>query len=119
MNGNITGWTSERYMPKLLAYKTRLDAVPFDFYEVIAALAPRPVFISAPLGDTNFKYRSVDQIVAAAKSVYELFGARARLQLVHPDCPHDLPSEVRDQAYRFMDDFFQQKPVLNTTDHSF
>jgi len=57
MDGNIKGWTSERYMPKLLEYQDSLEKVPFDFHELIGTLAPRPVFINAPLGDTNFKWR--------------------------------------------------------------
>src|SRR5205807_3270171 len=60
MDGDIKGWTSERYMPRLLEYRARLAEIPFDFYELIGALAPRLVFISAPRGDTNFKWRSVD-----------------------------------------------------------
>src|SRR5207249_11546129 len=50
--GNISGWTSERYMPRLADYQGRLREIPFDFHELIGALAPRAVFISAPLGDT-------------------------------------------------------------------
>src|SRR5437588_7907531 len=40
--GNLKGWTSDRYMPRIAsAYHLKPDAVPFDFTEVIAALAPR------------------------------------------------------------------------------
>lgn len=101
MNGNITGWTSERYMPKLKDYA--LEETPFDFHEVIGALAPRACFISAPYGDTNFKWRSVDEIARAARPVYELYGAPDKLRIEHPDCPHLFPAEVRQQAYEFMD----------------
>ena len=39
--GKITGWTSDRYMPLLKTrYGLNPDRVPFDFYEVVAALAP-------------------------------------------------------------------------------
>src|SRR5439155_14627525 len=74
MNGDIKGWTSDRYMPKLLDYRDRLTDVPFDFHELIGALAPRHVFISAPLGDTNFRWRSVDAVAKAASQVYALYG---------------------------------------------
>ena len=37
MNGNIRGWTSDRYMPRLLDYP--LDKLPFDFHDVLAALS--------------------------------------------------------------------------------
>src|SRR5438067_4436776 len=46
--GNIKGWTQERYMPRLTEYMSRVADVPFDFQELIGAIAPRHVFISAP-----------------------------------------------------------------------
>jgi dienelactone hydrolase len=103
MNGNIKGWTSERYMPALLAYRDRLDAIPFDFHELAGALAPRPLFINAPLADSNFKWQSVDEIVAAARPVYRLFRAEAKLVVEHPECGHDFPAEVRERAYKFLE----------------
>jgi len=103
MDGKIKGWTSERYMPGLLAYQDRLAEIPFDFHELIGALAPRPVFINAPHGDTNFKWRSVDEIVASAQAVYRLYGAEASLKVEHPDCGHDFPPEIRAQAYEFLE----------------
>ena len=100
MDGNIKGWTSERYMPKLLEYQNRLDEIPFDFYELIGALAPRSVFINAPRGDTNFKWRSVDKIVSAALPVFELYRVPQNLRVEHPDCAHDFPPEMRELAYK-------------------
>ncbi len=102
MEGNIKGWTSDRYMPRLLQYKDRLGEIPFDFSELIGGLAPRPVFISAPLGDANFKWRSVDGVVRAARPVYELYRAAQNLEVLHPDCGHDFPPEVREKAYLFL-----------------
>jgi hypothetical protein len=102
MDGNIKGWTSERYMPRLLDYP--LSRLPFDFHEVIGAIAPRHVLISAPLGDTNFKWRSVDGIAASARAVYDLLGAPGRFQVEHPDCGHLFPPEMRRRAYAILDE---------------
>ena len=107
MEGDIRGWTSERYMPALLVYKDRLAEVPFDFHEVIGALAPRLCFISAPLGDTNFKWRSVDAIAQTARQVYELHGQQEQLLVEHPDCGHTFPRETREKAYRLFDEHLQ------------
>ena len=98
MDGDITGWTSDRYMPRLKDYD--LADLPFDFHDMIAALAPRPCFISAPLDDSNFRWRSVDSVVETARAVYALYGAGEALQVVHPDCGHDFPAAIRLRAYR-------------------
>jgi hypothetical protein len=100
MNGNIKGWTSERYMPKLLEY----TSPPFDFYELIAALAPRACFVNAPFYDTNFKWRSVYQIEKAAARVYRLFRQEEQLRIVYPNSGHEFPDAVRMQAYEFIAD---------------
>jgi len=107
MNGDIRGWTSERYMPKLLDYGNHLIDIPFDFYELIGALAPRHVFISAPSGDSNFKWSSVDEITKAASQIYNLHGARSNLVVEHPGCGHEFPDEVRYRAYRLLDGILQ------------
>ena len=101
MNGNITGWTSTRYMPRLTKFSP--DNYPFDFHEMIGALAPRVVFVSAPLGDTNFKWRSVDAVAASAGKIFELYGVPENLRVEHPDCGHLFPKEMREKAYALLD----------------
>jgi len=97
------GWCQPRYMSRLLDYAGRRAEIPFDFHEMLGALAPRHVFISAPLQDKNFQWQSVDRVAAAAAPIYKLYGLPDRLRVVHPDCPHDFPDEVRASAYQFLD----------------
>lgn len=102
-NGDITGWTSERYMPRLKNYQ--LTEIPFDFHDLIGALAPRHCLISAPLKDSNFKWHSVNVVVEAASKVYDLYDAAENLRLEHPDCDHDFPDEMRKLAYQLFDKY--------------
>lgn len=97
------GWCQTRYMLKLADYRNRLQDIPFDFSEMIGALAPRHVLIVAPLGDSNFKYDSVDRLTAAARQVFKLYGVPDNLQVEHPDCAHDFPDEMREEAYQLFD----------------
>ena len=46
MNGNIKGWTQERYMPRLATYK--LAEIPFDF-SMNSSARLRRVFVSSTL----------------------------------------------------------------------
>ena len=89
-------------MPKLAEYRGRLAEIPFDFHELLGALAPRPVFVNAPLGDANFQWRSVDEIARAASAVYRLYRAAGNLTVEHPDCGHDFTEAQREQAYRLL-----------------
>jgi len=98
------GWCQTRYMLKLADFRGRLEEIPFDFHELIGALAPRPVFINAPLGDSNFKAGSVDEIVKAASVVYRLYGVETNLTVEHPDCGHDFPEAQRERAYRLLEE---------------
>jgi predicted dienelactone hydrolase len=97
------GWCQTRYMPLLSNYRGRLGDIPFDFPELLGALAPRPVFVNAPLQDTNFRWRSVDRCVQAALPVYRLLGRADALVVRHPDCGHDFPDPMRAEAYAVLD----------------
>ena len=97
------GWCQQRYMARMLDYAGRLEQIPFDFHEMIGALAPRHVFINAPLQDKNFQWQSVDRIAKAASQIYQLYGKPERLRVEHPDCPHDFPDDMRAIAYQLFD----------------
>lgn len=100
--GDITGWTSVRYMPRLAAYIGRAHETPFDFDEILAALAPRAVRIVAPTKDDNFRADSVDRLSDTAREIFQLLGAADKLVVEHPDCGHDFPDEARARAYDFL-----------------
>jgi dienelactone hydrolase len=97
------GWTQDRYIPKLAAFRGRLEQIPFDFHEMIAALAPRTCFINAPLRDHNFQWESAAAVVRAARQVYELYGASDQLRIEHPDAAHEFPEAMRHIAYQLFD----------------
>lgn len=102
--GNLRGWTSTRYMPKILSvYDANPAKMPFDFTEVVAAFAPRPFLAVAPVRDTNFEVSGVKDCISAAQPVYELLGASEKLAASYPACGHDFPEESRTTAYEWLD----------------
>ncbi|MFN0122553.1 MAG: alpha/beta hydrolase [Blastocatellia bacterium] len=103
-NGDLTGWAGDRYMPLIAAkYGKDPSRIPFDFPALLAALAPRPLFINAPLRDANFEVSGVRDCLAFATPAYNLFHAGEKLVAEYPDAPHDFPKEQRRQAYAFLD----------------
>jgi dienelactone hydrolase len=103
--GDLTGWAGTRYMPRIAErYGKDPARMPFDFADLLIAVAPRAMFINAPLGDANFAVSGVRDCVAAAAPVYErLFNARKRLVAEYPDAQHAFPKPQREQAYAFLE----------------
>jgi dienelactone hydrolase len=103
--GKLAGWTSDRYMPRIRdVYGNSPERVPFDFYEVLAAIAPRAIFVNAPLHDSNFDVEGVKKVMAAIGPVHALYQAPNRVHVEYPDVGHDFPDAIRQQAYAWLDE---------------
>ena len=107
----IAGWSwYNTYMPRIrTVYDTKVEKMPFDFPEVVAALAPRPFLASSPIFVCNFDVDGVKVCIAAGKPVYDLFDAGEKLAANHPDCGHDFPPEAREVAYRWLDRWLKEE----------
>ena len=105
--GDIRGWTSERYMPRLLNYTA--ETRPFDFHDVLAAIAPRTIFVNAPMGDGNFNWKSVDRVVEAALPVFQLYKAEGNIAVEHPDEGHVFSDAMRERAYEAIENVLPPK----------
>jgi dienelactone hydrolase len=103
-NGNLAGWTSDRYMPRIRdLYGNDPNRMPFDFHEVLAAIAPRSIFVNAPLSDGNFDNPGVRRVVAEATRAFEIYGQQnSKIVARYPDCNHDFPDDVREEAYQWL-----------------
>ena len=109
--GRLGAWAQERYMPLLRdKYKLDGDKIPFDFDDVISAIAPRAFFSVSPLKDANFDVKGVVEGITRAGKVYRALGAENMLQVTYPDAGHDFPVESRKEAYRFIDKIFGFTP---------
>jgi dienelactone hydrolase len=105
MKGDLTGWSHKGYMPRIAdRYAKDPKQMPFDFTDILVSLAPRAVFINAPLRDDNFEVSGVEDCVGVAIPVYDkVFHARKKLEVVYPSSAHEFPMAVRRAAYRFLD----------------
>lgn len=102
--GDLSGWSHAGYMPRIAeVYGKDPRRMPFDFPEVLAAIAPRPIFVNAPLADSNFDVAGVRECVEAAQGVYGLLGAEGGIVAQYPNAGHDFPEPVRQAAYDFLD----------------
>lgn len=97
------GWAQKLYIARAVEYNGRIQDFPFDFAELIGALAPRWVLAISPLHDGNFPIDRVRPTLKAARPAFELYGHPERLLVEHPDIGHDFPPEMREIAFRLLD----------------
>jgi acetyl esterase/lipase len=104
MKGDLTGWSHDGYMPRIrTAYDRDPKKMPFEFADVIAAIAPRPFFANAPLNDSNFDVQGVRDCMAATTPIYEQFHAADKLRAFYPGAAHEFPEYARREAYAWLD----------------
>ncbi len=113
--GNVKGWTSDRYMPLIRdKFELKPGRIPFDFYEVIASIAPRAVYSASPMDDANFSVAGVRDAEPKVRSVFERFASSKNFVVEYPQCAHDFPKATRSRTYAFLDKHLSFSPVSNT-----
>lgn len=103
--GDLAGWTSDRYMPRIRdVYGNDPDRIPFEFQEVLAAISPRSIFINAPISDDNFDNPGVRKVVAEVSKAFEVYGNIAgEITTRYPESGHDFPDDVRAESYQWLE----------------
>jgi dienelactone hydrolase len=103
-HGDLADWANPRLMPRIRdVYHNDPAKIPFDFGELLATLAPRAVFVSAPLHDDVMDVEGVKGAVASASAIYELRSAARSLQATYPDSGRDFTDAARAAAYAWLD----------------
>jgi dienelactone hydrolase len=103
---NTFGWarrTGFVHIPRLLPY-LQAGILPWDLHEVMALIAPRPLFNYSAGNDIYFP--NPDGIRAGVREVrrvYHLYGADGQFHFVMDDRTHHFPPDRREEAYQFLD----------------
>jgi hypothetical protein len=98
--GKLEDWADPRQIPRIRdKYGNDPAKIPFDFAELLGTLAPRPVFIYAPLRDPVMEVDGVKSAVKSAAAVYQFRKAGNQLTAVHPDGGRDFTPD----AYKWLE----------------
>jgi alpha-beta hydrolase superfamily lysophospholipase len=83
--------------------------VPYDYNELLAAIAPRPVLVVQPQMDRDTTSADVHAAVDQARKVYSLYGATDQLALHEPQDYQRLPTATQDRIVQWMKDNLNPK----------
>ena len=89
-------------LPRLGYFTGHEDRVPFDFDEVLALIAPRPVLLAAPQLDRYARVADVRREVEGSKKVYDLLGHGDALQFETPLDANRFPRRLQEQAFDWL-----------------
>lgn len=89
-------------LPRLGFFVGNEDRVPFDFDEVLAAVAPKPALVVAPTLDRYARLADVEQEVDAAGKIYALLGHAEALQFETPLDINRFAHGTQERAYNWL-----------------
>jgi pimeloyl-ACP methyl ester carboxylesterase len=89
-------------LPRMGAFAGKEAQLPYDYDELIAALAPRPVYVLSPQFDRDATPADVKLAVEQAKKVYGLYKAADKVLLDEPWDYNRLPLATQDRVIKWM-----------------
>lgn len=102
-DGGIARYSQERgLIPRLGFFIGHESQIPYDFDDVIATIAPRPVLVVQPQLDRDASPVAVRDAVGRAGKVYTLLGASGKLSLQDPWDYNRLPSQTQQEIVKWM-----------------
>jgi hypothetical protein len=84
-------------IPQLGAFIGHELQLPYDYNELIATIAPRPVYVVQPQLDRDANVADVHAAVEQARAVYGLYKASDKLVLAEPWDYNRLPEATQDK----------------------
>jgi dienelactone hydrolase len=82
-------------IPRLGLFVGNEKNIPYDFDEILALIAPRPVYILAPELDQDFFYKDVEVCYQEASKIFDLYGKGENIVLHSPNDFNRYPPEYQ------------------------
>ncbi len=89
-------------LPRLGFFDGRESRIPYDFHEIIACIAPRPVLIVSPTWDRDNSFANVKQCVEESAKVYTLYNASGNLDLYAPEDYNRFSQDMQRHVFEWM-----------------
>ena len=101
--GGVARYSHERgLIPRLGFFVGHEAQIPYDFQDVLSAIAPRPTLVVQSQLDRDATLADVRTAVEQAKKVYALYGSTGRLALYDPWDYNRLPDKTQDWIIDWM-----------------
>ena len=93
-------------IPRLGFFVDEPRRTPYDFHEILACIAPRPLLVVAPTWDRDASFGDIKACVEEAKQVFGLYEAAADIDLHAPDDYNRLSQETLQYVFTWVRENF-------------
>jgi pimeloyl-ACP methyl ester carboxylesterase len=101
--GGVRRWSHlYGWLPRLGKYVGNEAAIPIDFPEILAAIAPRPVLVVAPSLDWHHSQRTITRAVESSQGAFDRQHATNKLQLYRPVCLAEFNNDIQNRVTEFL-----------------
>lgn len=89
-------------LPRLGFFVGAEGHIPYDFHEILACIAPRPILIIAPQQDKDAHLKDIDNCLKEARNIYDLYDPSGKIELYAPDDFNRFSEEMREKMYEWL-----------------
>jgi pimeloyl-ACP methyl ester carboxylesterase len=93
-------------LPKLGFFVGNEERIPYDFHEILGAIAPRPLLVVAPTWDQYHSGEDVGQLMDEVQKVFALYGAEKKVKLIEPEDYNRFSPTIRDEVIKWSMEVF-------------
>lgn len=89
-------------LPRLSFFQDHADRLPYDYEDLMSAIAPRPALVIAPEYDQYADGEGVKKYVQYANKMYKTLNSDTRIDLFAPNDYNRFSPEMREEVYRWL-----------------
>ena len=93
-------------LPRLGFFVNQEARIPYDFQDILASIAPRPVLVIAPVLDKDATLNDIQNCVEETRKIYQLYGAPQNIQIYSPNDYNRFSEEMKKKIYEWAKDKF-------------
>lgn len=82
-------------VPRLGFFAGHEGRIPYDFHEILSAIAPRPLLILSPSHDPNVVLPDIQKAVSEASRIYHLYPNADTIQFLIPESENRFSEEIQ------------------------
>jgi dienelactone hydrolase len=89
-------------LPRLGFFVGSESRIPYDFDEILASIAPRPILVIAPERDKDANHDDIKKCVEKVTEVYSLYNATDNIEIFTPSDYNRLSPEMREKMFEWL-----------------